>query len=77
MRRRLYSKRKVKEYDFIFQSIRDLQHSVRETILLLKALLEEIQQNSEREKQDILSLYNSIEEKISETKVTLLKEIEK
>ena len=64
-------------YDFMFQSIRDLQHSVRETILLLKALLEEIQQNSEREKQDILSLYNSIEEKISETKVTLLKEIEK
>lgn len=59
------------------QSIRDLQHSVRETILLLKALLEEIQQNSEREKQDILTLYTSIEEKISETKATLLQEIEK
>ena len=54
-----------------------MQHSVKETILLLRALLEEIQQNAEREKQDIVSLFNSLEEKISETKVTLLQEIDR
>lgn len=62
---------------FPLQSIRDLQCSVRDGILLLRALLEEIQTNSENEKQDILQLYDAIQEKIAQTKDTLLQEIDR
>ena len=61
----------------LIQSIRDLQSSVRDGILLLRALLEEIQINADKEKQDINDLYNAMQEKIIETKESLLQEIDR
>jgi len=59
----------------LFQSIRDLQCSVRDGILLLRALLEEIETNAEKEKLDMLELYDAIQEHIARTKEALLQEI--
>lgn len=54
-----------------------MQNSVRDGILLLRALLEEIQTNAETEKQDISKLYNTMQEKIRETKESLMQEIDR
>ena len=61
----------------VVQSIRDLQCSVRDGILLLKALLEEIERNAEQEKHDISSLYDAIQATIAETRDTLVQEIDR
>ncbi|XP_041377186.1 RING finger protein 207-like [Gigantopelta aegis] len=58
------------------QTIRDLQNSTREGILLLKALLDEIHVNSEKEREAILQLYDSMQEKITECKQSLLEEVD-
>ncbi|XP_060584002.1 RING finger protein 207-like [Ruditapes philippinarum] len=70
-------KQGCQKIDDTMQSIRDLQSSVRDGILLLRALLEEIQINADNEKQDINDLYNTMQEKIIETKEALLQEIDK
>ncbi|WAR14606.1 RN207-like protein [Mya arenaria] len=55
---------------------RDMKCSVRDGILLLKALLEEISTNSEREKHDISILYDAIQEQIAQTRDALYVEKE-
>ncbi|XP_045161431.2 RING finger protein 207-like [Mercenaria mercenaria] len=70
-------KQGCQKIDDTMQSIRDLQSSVRDGILLLRALLEEIQINADTEKQDINDLYNTMQEKIIETKESLLQEIDR
>ncbi|XP_046326128.1 RING finger protein 207-like isoform X1 [Haliotis rufescens] len=56
------------------QAVRDLQNSVRDGILLLRALLEEIKQNARKESEAVSSLYDSMQEKIKLTMETLLEE---
>ena len=60
-----------------FQAIKDLQNSVRDAILLLKVLLEEIEQNSEKEKTAVTQLYDQLLEKITETKTSLIQEVDR
>nr|XP_022343133.1 RING finger protein 207-like [Crassostrea virginica]XP_022343134.1 RING finger protein 207-like [Crassostrea virginica] len=66
-----------KKLDQSMQAVRELQSSARDTIFLLKALLSEIQQSSENEKEAITDLYNLMMEKITEMKTELLKEVDK
>ncbi|KAL4217956.1 hypothetical protein ACF0H5_022695 [Mactra antiquata] len=70
-------KQGCQKIDDTMQSIRDLQSSVRTGILLLQALLDEIKVNADKEKQDISNLYDEIQEKIIDTKQTLLHEIDR
>ncbi|XP_052819594.1 RING finger protein 207-like isoform X2 [Mya arenaria] len=70
-------KQGCQKIDDTMQSIRDLQCSVRDGILLLKALLEEISTNSEREKHDISILYDAIQEQIAQTRDALVQEIDR
>jgi hypothetical protein len=60
-----------------FQAIKDLQNSVRDAILLLKVLLEEIERNSEKEKTAVTQLYDQLLEKIIETKTSLIQEVDR
>nr|KAG5694950.1 hypothetical protein BaRGS_031233 [Batillaria attramentaria] len=57
-------------------AIRDLQHSVRDGILLLRALLEEIKQNAEKEHKSLLDLYMAIIQKMEQTKDMLVEEVD-
>ena len=59
----IYRNEKCSLKKYLFQSIQDMQHSVKETILLLRALMEEIQQNAEREKTRYCYVYNCIKVK--------------
>ncbi|KAK3104714.1 hypothetical protein FSP39_008469 [Pinctada imbricata] len=69
-------KQGCKKLDQSMQAIRELQTSVRDAIFLLKALLEEIQINSQTEKSAISELYKLLQEKISETQTSLLNEVD-
>lgn len=60
----------------LLQAIRDLQNSVRDATLLLRVLLQEIKTNAEKEKAAITSLYDLIQEKITEKKEALLQQAE-
>ncbi|OWF52070.1 RING finger protein 207-like [Mizuhopecten yessoensis] len=66
-----------KKLDQRMQAIRDLQNSVQDSILLLRALLEEITQNSELEKSAIKELYDSMLKEITDKKETLLTEVDR
>ena len=57
--------------------MRDLQHSVRDGILLLRALLDEIQQNAEKERHSLLELYNAVIMKMEQTKDMLVEEVDR
>ncbi|KAJ8320853.1 hypothetical protein KUTeg_002440 [Tegillarca granosa] len=65
-----------KKLDHSLQAIRELQHSVRDALLLLRALLEEIKQNADVEKKAIIDLYDSMQNKIAEKKTELLYEVD-
>ncbi|XP_067659126.1 RING finger protein 207-like [Haliotis asinina] len=56
------------------QAVRDLQNSVKDGILLLRALLEEIKQNARKESEAVSYIYTSMQEKIKVTMETLLEE---
>lgn len=61
----------------MFQAVRELQNSARDTIFLLKALLSEIQKSSEDEKKAVTDLYDLMMEKITEMKTELLNEVDR
>lgn len=65
-----------KKLEHSVQAIRDLQHSVQDGILLLKALLEEIQQNAEKERHSLLELYTAVILKMQQTKDMLVEEVD-
>ncbi|KAL3862088.1 hypothetical protein ACJMK2_008082 [Sinanodonta woodiana] len=69
-------KQGCQKLDHAMQSIRELQNSVRDSILLLRVLLEEIKMNGVKEKEAISSLYNTMQKIISEKKESLLMEVE-
>ncbi|KAK6176939.1 hypothetical protein SNE40_015141 [Patella caerulea] len=66
-----------KKLDQSVQTVRDLQNSVRDSIGSLKALLQEVKKNGERERAAILAMYESMQEKIDTTKDTLLEEVDR
>ena len=59
----------------IFQAFRDLQNSVRDGVVLFRALLEEIKTNAESEKIAIETLCTDLLQKIEETKTMLLQNV--
>ncbi|KAK7094091.1 RING finger protein 207-like [Littorina saxatilis] len=65
-----------KKLDHSVQAIRDLQHSVRDGILLLRALLDEIKQNADKERHSLLELYEAIMLKMEQTKDMLVEEVD-
>ncbi|XP_059160437.1 uncharacterized protein LOC131944013 [Physella acuta] len=65
-----------KKLDLRVQAFRELQNSVREGILLFKALLEEIKMNSGKERVAIEELYGTLLERLSETKTLLLQKVD-
>ncbi|KAL5014077.1 hypothetical protein ScPMuIL_008347 [Solemya velum] len=65
-----------KKVDNGMQAIRDLQNSVRDALILLRVLLQEIKTNAEKEKAAIIFLYDLIQEKITEKKEALLQQAE-
>lgn len=62
---------------FCSQAVHDLQNSVRDGILLLRVLLEEVRRNATTEKQAIETLYVNMQEKIQEKKTELEEEVER
>lgn len=70
----------IKKFTFylhIFQAIKDLQISVRDAILLLKVLLEEIEHNADKEKTAVTELYDLLLEKITEMKTSLIEKVDR
>lgn len=65
-----------KKLDHNVQAIRDLQHSVRDGILLLRALLEEIKENGEKERKNLMDLYTAVIQKVEQTKDMLVEEVD-
>ncbi|XP_071147746.1 RING finger protein 207-like [Mytilus edulis] len=66
-----------KKLDQSMMAIKDLQISVRDAILLLKVLLEEIEHNVDKEKTAVTELYDLLLEKITETKTSLLEKVDR
>ncbi|VDI73166.1 Hypothetical predicted protein [Mytilus galloprovincialis] len=66
-----------KKLDQSMMAIKDLQISVRDAILLLKVLLEEIEHNADKEKTAVTELYDLLLEKITETKTSLLETVDR
>ncbi|KAH9523105.1 hypothetical protein Btru_065815 [Bulinus truncatus] len=65
-----------KKLDLRVQAFRKLQNSVREGIILFKALLEEIKTNADKERIAIEELYVTLLEKLAETKALLLQKVD-
>ncbi|ROI16207.1 RING finger protein 207 [Anabarilius grahami] len=57
--------------------VKELQMSVREAIVLLKAMLGEVRTNAEEEESAICTQFNNIQEKLAERKKALLKAAER
>ncbi|CAL1531172.1 unnamed protein product [Lymnaea stagnalis] len=65
-----------KKLDLRVQAFCELQNSVREGILLFKALLEEIKTNSSKERAAIEELYVNLLERLAETKAMVLQKVD-
>lgn len=65
-----------KKLEHSVQAVRDLQHSVRDGILLVRALLEEIRSNGEKERKSLLELYTAVIQKMEQTKDMLVEEVD-
>ncbi|XP_064610382.1 RING finger protein 207-like [Liolophura sinensis] len=70
-------KQGCKKLDQAVLAVHDLQNSVRDGILLLRVLLEEVRRNAVTEKQAIQTLYVNMQEKIQEKKTELEEEVER
>ncbi|XP_005094247.1 RING finger protein 207 [Aplysia californica] len=68
-------KQSCKKLDLRVQAFRELQNSVREGVLLFRALLEEIKTNAEKEKTAIETLCTELLAKIEDTKAILLQKV--
>ena len=58
------------------QSIRELQNSVRDGVILFKALLDELRKNMDTEKHNINTLAESLQEQVRRTQDHLLREVD-
>ena len=56
----------------LFQSIKELQNSLRDGVILFRALLEELRRNMDSERKGIVSSYESLHDAIKQTYDTLL-----
>ena len=56
----------------ILQSIKELQNSLRDGVILFRALLEELRRNMETERKGIVSTYDLLHDAIKQTYDTLL-----
>ena len=62
---------------FIFQSIRELQSSLRDGVILFRALLDELRRNMEIERDSVNTTYSMLQEAIQKQYEFLLKDLEK
>lgn len=58
------------------QSIRELQNSVRDGVILFKALLDELRKNMETEKHNINTLSENLQETVRRTHDVLMREVD-
>ncbi|XP_069172288.1 LOW QUALITY PROTEIN: uncharacterized protein [Procambarus clarkii] len=65
-----------KKLDRAVMSIRELQNSVRDGVILFKALLDELRKNMETEKHNINTLTESLQETVRRTQDNLLREVD-
>ncbi|XP_043919513.1 RING finger protein 207 [Protopterus annectens] len=59
--------------DQAVMAVKELQTSAREAIVLLKAMIDEVQSNAEEEDNAITTLFNNMQERLAERKKMLLK----
>ena len=66
-------------YNFLvfFQSIREIQNSLRDGVILLRALVDELKKNVESEREGIHSMYNTLQETIKKQCDALLQDLER
>ncbi|CAH1772425.1 unnamed protein product [Owenia fusiformis] len=57
-------------------AMKELQNAVQDAIVLVKVLLDEIEQNADTEKSAINELYDKIQEKVAATRKTLLQQVD-
>ncbi|XP_074916327.1 RING finger protein 207 isoform X2 [Chelonoidis abingdonii] len=62
--------------DQAVMAVKELQTSMREAIVLLKAMIEEVRNSADEEKTSINSLFSSMQEKLAERKKMLLKAVQ-
>ena len=67
----------LKKNFFLFQSIRELQSSLRDGVILFRALLDELRRNMEIERDSVNSTYAMLQEAIQKQYDFLLKDLEK
>ena len=60
-----------------FQSIREIQNSLRDGVILLRALVDELKKNVESEREGIHSMYNTLQETIKKQCDALLQDLER
>lgn len=60
----------------LFQSIRELQNSVRDGVILFKALLDELRKNTDAERNSINTLVDNLQETIRRAQEHLLREVD-
>ena len=65
-----------RQFFFSLQSIRELQNSVRDGVILFNALLEELRKNMDTEKNNINSLAETILENVRKMQDGLLREVD-
>ncbi|XP_068096618.1 RING finger protein 207 isoform X2 [Hyperolius riggenbachi] len=62
--------------DQAVMTVKELQTSTREAIILLKAMIEEVRNSAEEEETSINSLFSSMQEKLAERRKSLLKAVQ-
>ncbi|XP_075135893.1 LOW QUALITY PROTEIN: RING finger protein 207 [Leptodactylus fuscus] len=62
--------------DHAVMTVKELQTSTREAIILLKAMIEEVRNSADEEEASINSLFSSMQEKLAERKKILLKAVQ-
>ena len=64
-------------FALFFQSIREIQNSLRDGVILLRALVDELKKNVESEREGIHSMYNTLQETIKKQCDALLQDLER
>ena len=62
---------------FCLQSVREIQNSLRDGVILLRALLDELKRNVESERDGIHSMYTTLQENIKKQCDLLLQDLER
>ena len=73
--RAYYRLRNMRTVPFLLQSIRELQSSVRDGVVLFKALLDELRKNTDAEKNAVTSMADSLQDTVMRAQDVILLEV--